>query len=126
MLALSPTVLAEVAEVLHRPELRQKLRRLTPERVDDLLQALVNEALLVPAPPRHIELPRDPKDEPYLDLAIAAGASYLITRDKDLLDLMNLDHKEGQEFRQRFPDLRIVNPVDYLNSVSSRLDSEQP
>ena len=37
---------------------------------------------------QHLVLERDRKDEPYLDLALSANARYLISRDKDLLDLM--------------------------------------
>ena len=32
-------------------------------------------------------LERDPKDAKYVDLAIATKADFLVTRDKDLLDL---------------------------------------
>ena len=34
-------------------------------------------------------LARDPDDEPYLNLAIAVSADYLVTRDNDMLDLMH-------------------------------------
>jgi predicted nucleic acid-binding protein len=39
--------------------------------------------------PRVFEYPRDPNDEPYINLAIPARAKYLVSRDKDLLDLMS-------------------------------------
>jgi hypothetical protein len=39
----------------------------------------------------------------------------LVTRDKDLLDLMN-DHA----FRQRFPALTILDPVAFLKAIASR------
>lgn len=113
-LVVSPDVLVEVRDVLNRPELRQKFRRLTPERVEELLQSLVTTATLVHEVPRHVELPRDPKDEPYLNLAITAGATYLVTRDKDLLDLMDQDKKEGQGFRRRYSALTILDPVEFL------------
>jgi len=32
---------------------------------------------------------RDPKDEKYIDLAVAMRANYLVSRDRGLLDLMN-------------------------------------
>ena len=46
--------------------------------------------------------PRDPKDEPYVNLAVAAAADYVVTRDKDLLDLMTGHTDEAKAFR-RFP-----------------------
>ncbi len=33
-----------------------------------------------------VDFPRDPKDAPFLAAALAAGADYLITGDRDLLD----------------------------------------
>lgn len=52
---------------------------------------------------------RDPKDRPYMDLAVAAEANYLITRDKDLLSLMTSHTVAAKEFRQRHQNrLRIV------------------
>ena len=60
-------------------------------------------------------LDRDPKDEIYVNLAIEAGASYLVSRDKDLLDLMN-----DPDFRSRFPGLTILDPVAFLKELSAR------
>lgn len=62
--------------------------------------------------PRVESLERDPKDEPYLNLAIATKAEYLVTRDRDLLDLMH-----DSSFQQRYPDLRILDPVEFLNEI---------
>lgn len=58
-------------------------------------------------------LKRDPKDEPYLNLALAAGARYLVTRDHDLLDLMN-----DEDFRRRYPDLIILDPAAFLRDLT--------
>ena len=48
--------------------------------------------------PATYSLPRDPNDEPYLNLAIAANADYLATWDNDMLDLM-----EDEGFRLDTP-----------------------
>jgi predicted nucleic acid-binding protein len=64
--------------------------------------------------PRAVDLERDPKDEPYLDLAVAVRAHYLVSRDRDLLDLM-----KDSDFRQRFPDLNIVDPPTFLQALRS-------
>jgi predicted nucleic acid-binding protein len=42
--------------------------------------------LAIPSPAVDIELPRDPKDVPFLAAAIAGRADYLITGDSDLLE----------------------------------------
>ena len=47
---------------------------------------------------------RDPKDNYLLELAETAAADYLITRDKDLLDLP----------KSRWKETKIVKPEDFL------------
>jgi putative PIN family toxin of toxin-antitoxin system len=74
---------AELAEVLARPG----LFNIPPERQAGLQQAWQARARLVtgvlPAPARC----RDPLDQKFVDLAVTAGARWLITRDKALLKL---------------------------------------
>jgi putative PIN family toxin of toxin-antitoxin system len=113
---VSHATLAELADVLNRPKLRQRFKALTPERVDTFLQELQNAAALVDTVPQAFTYPRDPDDEPYVNLALAAGANYLVTWDKDLLDLME-DNAEGSDFRSRFPNLRILTPVALLGEL---------
>ena len=64
--------------------------------------------------PRIYKLECDPKDEPYLNLAIEANADYLISRDRDLLDLMDWQQEVGREFQKCFRGLRIVTPEEFL------------
>ncbi len=52
-----------------------------------------------------------PNDLPYLNLAVASRAEFLVSWDDDLLDLM-----QDPSFVARFPRLRIVNPVTFLRS----------
>jgi hypothetical protein len=44
----------------------------------------------------------------------------LVSRDNDLLDLM-----KDATFRQRCPDLMILDPVPFLASIASKEQSEQ-
>ncbi len=62
---------------------------------------------------------RDPKDAPYLNLAIEAKADYLVTRDRDLLDLMTGHTAECKEFRQRFRRLRVGEPIALRQLIES-------
>jgi putative PIN family toxin of toxin-antitoxin system len=117
-LCLSPEIIAEIREVLQRPKLRVKFPILTAEWVESVLSALEARAEMFPDIPRVIELPRDPKDEPYLNLAIASEAQYLVTRDKDLLDLMDRSTPDGAAFQDRFPQLLILDPVSFLQRLS--------
>lgn len=113
-LFVSPEVLTEVREVLNRPSLRKKNRELTPERVEAYVRDIEAKAVLLSGMPHVFTYPRDPDDEPYVNLAVAANARYLVTRDNDLLDLMREDFPEGKDFRQRFPELTILDPVALL------------
>jgi putative PIN family toxin of toxin-antitoxin system len=121
-LIVSRDVLNEVQNVLARPNLRRKNPLLTDEAVQKLLDRLARTALLIDPVPVHFTYARDPKDEPYLNLAIAAGAHYLVSWDHDLLDLM-ADRPEALDFRQRFPGLTVITPPAFLRAIER--DSEE-
>jgi putative PIN family toxin of toxin-antitoxin system len=120
-LLLSAPIVAEIRGVLSRPNLVQKFPVLTAEYIDTFLSALVGKATVVDDVPRSFEFDRDPKDEPYINLAAAGGASYLVSRDNDLLDLM-----ADTSFRTRFPRLTVLDPVAFLQACRERpiVDSE--
>jgi hypothetical protein len=48
------------------------------------------------------ELPRDPKDAHYVDLAVAANVKLIVSGDKELLALRDNSTSEGQEISNRF------------------------
>ncbi len=117
---VSRAVLKELRLVLNYPSVRQKLPGLDDERVDSFVQHLAFRATLVRQVRRVFNYPRAKQDEPYLDLAAAAKANYLVSRDTDLLSL-GTDHSLiGKQFRRRFPQLRVVNPVAFLEAVTSK------
>ena len=86
-LCVSQQILDEVANVLFRPSIRKKFPALNDAMVAAFLAGMQQQARFFNEVPRSMKLPRDPKDEPYLNLALHAGADYLVTRDTDLLDL---------------------------------------
>ena len=119
LLAISPEILAELHDVLSRSRLRRDFPLLTDEKVRQLIEMLLLKGRLFRNIPRRFELPRDPDDEPYLNLAIEADASVLVTRDRDLLDLMKWDTREGRDFQTRFPQLKILSPVEFLKALGA-------
>ena len=124
ILFLSDAILAEVSEVPLRPELTGRYPCLTPRRVSSFVHDLRSVAVHVPTPPRAFQLPRDPKDEHYTDLAIAVVAAYLVTwNQRHLTYLMQQDTAEGREFCHRFPLLNILPPPAFLKELS-RLNPE--
>ena len=116
-LCVSREILAEVSDVLGRPRLRAKFPALTDQVVAEFTASICSIATLFEDVPREFALERDPKDEPYLNLACRAGAAYLVSRDTDLLDLGNAAEGVGPLIRQRHPHLTIVDPIAFLLAV---------
>jgi putative PIN family toxin of toxin-antitoxin system len=116
---VSAEVLDELRTVLNRPEYRRKFPALTDEAVESFLREVVSLTRFVPDVPHVYSLERDPKDSKYINLAVASGAAYLVTRDKDLLDLMDQASSDGDQFRLRFPNLRIVDPREFVVVATS-------
>ncbi len=82
----SPTLLAELAEVIGRPKFDSLLTRATTSRQDMLAQLRL--LVEVVEPPNLIQpVCRDPDDDAVLALAIAAHADVIVSGDDDLLSL---------------------------------------
>jgi uncharacterized protein len=81
-----PTVI-ELLRVLAYPKFK-----LHPTEQDTLLADYLPFCTIVPIPAELPEIPpcRDPYDEPFLHLALAGQADYLVTGDQDLLALVNV------------------------------------
>jgi len=92
----------ELADVLARPRLqvhvdRAHRRRGLPARAIDVARSLARfDALAQPCepPPACRLICRDPDDQVFLDLAVAAGARWLLTKDRALLVLAHAAHRQ--------------------------------
>ena len=101
--AISDAVLAEYLKVIHRPRLAKFLNIEVRAFVLRQLQSL--GIRFVPAEP--ITDCRDPKDNKYLELALAAKAEAIVSSDNDLLVL------------HPWRGVPVVSPASYLaRSVS--------
>ncbi len=116
-LFLSKAVLDEITDVLNRPSIRNHFQSLTDEIVEAFLLKLQKQSQFISRVPERFSYLRDPDDEPYLDLAIEAEANFIVSRDKDLLDLMTDYAIEAKEFRQKFRSLRIIETIEFLKEV---------
>ena len=94
---MSPATAAELDRVLARLKFQ---RYITPAERQDFLLALARAVTIVQAPVQ-LQVCRDPRDDKFLDLALASRAAVLVTVDKDLLVL---DPFEG---------VRIVTPAEF-------------
>ena len=97
-IALSISVYLEIADVMNRPRLA---RFIDADRRDDVMRALYGAGRWF-EPSEPVADCRDAKDNKYLELMLASGASILVSGDEDLL---TLDPWRGK---------RILRPADYL------------
>ena len=64
-----------------------------------------------PSPAMPGVVPRDPDDDKIIACAVAAGAGYLVTRDRDLLSL------------DRYEAIEIISPETFLRIVRQEISS---
>ncbi|CAA9550215.1 MAG: hypothetical protein AVDCRST_MAG73-2794 [uncultured Thermomicrobiales bacterium] len=109
-LVVSAPVVAEVLEVIQRPELVRKYRSIgtrDPAAVRTMLaSADVVEIATIPA------VGRDPNDAVFLATAEAGRVAYLVTEDQDLLVL------------REYEGTRIVDAVAFLAILDGRGDPD--
>ena len=101
VIVLSEQLLLELRMVTQRPKLKKYFRE---QKVEELIQFLTTVGQLY-EPTANIQISRDPKDNFLLDLAVASGAAYLVTGDRDLLVL------------NTFQKTQIVTPADFEAEV---------
>jgi predicted nucleic acid-binding protein len=80
--ALSTAILLEYADVLGRPGLLGNPPVATAGQVEVILDALCARAVLISPWFRFRPFLDDPKDDIYVECALAAGAHYILTDDK--------------------------------------------
>ena len=105
--------------MLRRPEVRHRLPGINDRIVNAFLTKLEAKAILTTNVPEEYRYDRDPDDEMYINLAIVANASYLVSRDQDLLDLMATSTEVARQFRSRYPFLRIMKAADFIAEMES-------
>ncbi len=117
-LFISRKILTEVQSVLCRDYIRQRFDSITDKKTSQFLNRVRKASKLVKFIPDHFDYQeRDAKGEPYINLAVEVQADYLVSRDNDLLDLMNWGREPGREFQKRFRSLRVVTPEVFLEEL---------
>jgi putative PIN family toxin of toxin-antitoxin system len=119
-LYISRDIFNEIRDVLTRPEICAKFPHATAEAAAAFIEDINKRAVFVRSVKKHFELPRDRKDEPYVNLAVEIGADYIVSRDQDLLDLMTDFDATGKMFRQKFRQLKVVEPIEFLRIIKER------
>ena len=96
--AVSETMLAELAGVFARP----RLARFVDPGLRDEVLALLDVSGVLFTPVECVTECRDAKDDKYLELALTAGAEVIVSGDADLLVL------------HPWRGVRILRPAEYL------------
>jgi hypothetical protein len=97
----SPGTRSELTGVLARPSIRQ----LATAPLDELTRGLERFSEHVPGVLDLSGACRDPKDDKFLACAVEGQAHYLVSSDRDLLDM------------RRYQDVAIVNPGQFLLAI---------
>lgn len=97
--------MAEFVEVGRRASLRAKLPGLTDTAIAEMALAL-REATYVESV-AHVSVCRDPNDDKFIACAVATGAGYLVTEDKDLLAL------DG------YCGLKVLSPAEFTQVLDA-------
>lgn len=103
-LYLSEPVVREIQDVLRRPKFREYI---TEERLSDILGLMLADAHFV-SPTEKVVACRDPADDKYLELALAAGAHLIISGDRDLLSM------------SPWRGIQVVSPAEYVRLMGGR------
>jgi putative PIN family toxin of toxin-antitoxin system len=120
-LVFSRDVVAEVTRVIQYDHVQALNPDATPERVRAMFDRLRYRGTLMRRPRHLFDYARDPDDEPYLDLAAASKADWLISHDRDILSLATGHSLFAKQFRQIVPALRIADSKGFLDELRRRL-----
>ena len=121
VLLTSDATIAELKDVPLRPKLTAKYPYVTADKVTAFIREIQSLAVRIATPAKSFTLPRDPEDEPCIDLAVAGNAQFIVTwNESHLTYLMKRDTPEGRELCERFPGIRILSPPDLLAAIGTR------
>lgn len=109
-LVTSERLVAELFQVLARPKFQQYVTR---GDIRELGELIYDRAEMI-EPSVHVKLCRDPKDDIFLDVAIAARAFCLVTGDDDLKGDQSLKNKMRDEY-----GIQIMGVPEFLAFLAS-------
>ncbi len=100
VLVISPQILSELDEVLHREKVIKAHKR-SDKELQEIMNGLSRVSLSVTGNFR-IEVVRDPSDDKILSAALEGKADYIVSRDRDLLDL------------NQYQGIKIITPEEFM------------
>ncbi len=118
ILCLSPALVAEITDVLARPDVRARFPALTDQVVDAFLADTQLRATTFDPIPADFTWPQHPDDDHVFNLAIHAKATRLVTWEARMLKLATETTPAAELLRQLAPNLRIVTPKMLAEELS--------
>jgi hypothetical protein len=100
-LVLAPPILAELQRALHYPRITARYK-LPEEEVGQFLHLLSRQAIIVEPAARLAVIDKGPSDNRYPECALAGDASYIVSGDAHLLDLVS------------YREIAVLAPASFL------------
>ena len=118
-LCVSDALLAELYDILTRPEHQAKFPALAPAHVASFVAQIAGAATRVdPVPPRFTHS-RHPDDDHVFNLSVAAGAHFLVTWETRHLLMAERHPTDAGRLSELQPSLESVDPPTSLRSLKS-------
>ena len=105
VLVVSPSLLAELEDVLKRERVT-KFHKRSDEKLQEILSQLSELSYFVPGNTK-VEIVRDPADNKIISAALEGKADYIMSRDRDLLDL------------KEYQGIQIVTTEEFMGILRS-------
>jgi putative PIN family toxin of toxin-antitoxin system len=102
-LVLSPDILEEYIEVLHRLETRYP-----PVEADPIIALVLADSEIISVPPLNGPVSLDPGDDKFIACALKSGANLIISGDKHLLTVSG------------YRGIKVVKPSEFLKELPGR------
>ena len=105
-------ILQEIRYVLlEKPHIRNRYTY-SSNTVETFINYLRDISTIVTQLPKIRVIERDPKDDMIIACAVAASANYIISRDRDLLDLGN------------YQQIQIITPKEFMQILRSKEETQ--
>lgn len=105
-LVISSEVLEEVEDLINRERIVKRHKR-TPNEREVIMGEIASLSYIVPSATQ-VEIVRDPDDNKIISAALEGKADYIVSRDKDLLDL------------EEYQIIKIVTPEKFMEILRNQ------
>jgi putative PIN family toxin of toxin-antitoxin system len=114
-LFISDYVLDEIRDIPNKPTPRRL--GVTDQKAQSLIALLLELCERIDNPPELFVHPIDPDDSASINLAIAASARLIVSRDRHLLNLNNPAKPWATDFRTRYPLIQVISAERLLEEL---------